>query len=89
MTNETAFNTIVTILSLNLVSVELNSDVRQALVVAVSALEKQIPKKLSVPEVERYTYQYICPQCGCPLEEAYPVLHCPDCGQALDWGENK
>lgn len=54
---------------------------------AIEALEKQIPKKPSVPEVERYTYKYICPQCGCPLEEAYPVLHCMNCGQAIDWSD--
>ena len=72
--------------------------------IAISALEKQIPRK-----VEILTYQplinsgweYRCPNCGCAVGknnnlgfayeeylEPYEV-YCSQCGQALDWSDTE
>lgn len=66
---------------------------------AISALKKQIPKKPTphiVKPVEapmqigngrwqKGTTVYKCPNCGEWVSKAYK--HCPECGQALDWGD--
>jgi hypothetical protein len=60
----------------------------------ISALEKQIPKK-----VELYTNDgnfkwknYPCPCCremlGLNVNKRY-IKFCPNCGQALDWGDSE
>jgi hypothetical protein len=50
---------------------------------AISALEKQIPKK---PH-EYLTNNYSCPICSAKL---YPhSLYCYHCGQALDWSDTE
>lgn len=59
---------------------------------AISALEKQIPKK---PDYEGDGYDengrliydtWICPSCESKYEVDYDEYkHCPNCGQALDW----
>lgn len=50
---------------------------------AIKALEKQIPKKLTVSEEI-----YCCPSCG----EKDAILqgdnYCFNCGQKLDWGSD-
>lgn len=61
---------------------------------AVSALEKQIPKK---PNYEGDGYDengeliydtWICPCCEHKYEVDYDdYTFCPNCGQALDWGD--
>ena len=52
-----------------------------ALKLAISALEKQIPKKL---KDDGWLY---CPICGRDvLLDRFD--YCPDCGQALDWSED-
>ena len=70
--------------------------ITEALNVAVNALEKQIPKR---PDFEGDGYDengyliydtWICPCC----EEHYEVdyddyKHCPNCGQSIDWIEEK
>ena len=57
----------------------------KALDVAITALEKQIPKK---PEDIRYfrtfnSYAGLCPVCGCGANSEFQ--YCGDCGQKLDW----
>ena len=70
--------------------------------VAISALEKQIPKK---PKTLTYKllvdsgWEYGCPNCGCAIGEnknlkfAYTEYlepyesYCCSCGQKLDWGD--
>ena len=54
--------------------------------IAIEALEKQIPKKpLLVPEGESKIHTFKCPTCG-----SYRVRKfCDDCGQAIDWSEEK
>ena len=52
-----------------------------ALKLAISALEKQIPKKL---KDDGWLY---CPICGRDvLMDRFN--YCPDCGQALDWSDD-
>ena len=47
--------------------------------IAISALEKQIPKKP--------TDKYNCPRCG---EQLMGKVNCCEvCGQAIDWGEEE
>ncbi len=72
--------------------------ITEALNLAIEALEKQIPKK---PDYEGDGYdengiliydRAICPCCGNDDFE-YDINNwgckfCPDCGQALDWGNN-
>lgn len=69
----------------------------QALNLAISALEKQIPKKPTphiVQPVEapikigcghwgKGTTVYECPNCKEWVSKIYK--HCPNCGQALEW----
>ena len=63
---------------------------REALDMAIEALEKQIPKRPSVWEnkgswspVPNDDWGYECPCCG-NEDIDYPEHYC-DCGQALDW----
>lgn len=55
--------------------------------VAIKALEKQIPKKLKTADIG-YT-MYGCPNCDY-TDSLWSLKkrdkHCPNCGQALDWG---
>ena len=60
-----------------------------ALNVAISALDKQIPKKpISLPDGHPFYYKiHDCPFC----EESVYVAEgefCPSCGQALDWSDS-
>ena len=73
---------------------QLLSYVNSALNLAISALEKQIPKK---PDLEGDGYDdngeliydtWICPCCGKYYEVYYEEYEfCPQCGQAIDWTE--
>ena len=84
MTNETAFNVIASIIELNLVSVELTEGVREALMIALKSIDKQIPKKVRIEHnIPRYGYASFCPKCN---RMDVGLFHCcPTCGQALDW----
>ena len=65
-----------------------DAEFESALALAIEALEKQIPKK---PTRGKYGHTE-CACCGWTVEsfcgdlEQYPF--CPNCGQAIDWGEN-
>ena len=62
----------------------------EALDMAISALEKQIPKKPKVP-----FDTWVCPECGRDVEYQAKLGdnilfhgqydYCPKCGQAIDW----
>lgn len=57
-----------------------------ALKMAISGLDKQIPKK----PIEKSPWVYHCPRCDSrTIEDAFikKFKFCPDCGQALDWGD--
>jgi uncharacterized OB-fold protein len=60
----------------------------EALEKAIEALEKQIPKKpLLVPDGKSKIHTFKCPTCG---QAMYRVrLFCDDCGQAIDWSNEK
>ena len=62
----------------------------KSLDIAISALEKQIPKK---PRLSRhykcgmYYNDYYCPNDCDSYPQVFPSLKfCAHCGQALDWG---
>lgn len=67
-----------------------------ALCIAIIAAEKQILEKpMRKPEnipkhFNKGVYSYYCPICGKDLLDEINdcFLYCPDCGQALDWGDN-
>ena len=70
-------------------------DYKQALELGVKALEKQIPKK-PVYEGDGYSdghlvYDtWICPLCEKRYEADYDDYdYCPDCGQKIDWSDEK
>lgn len=58
---------------------------------AISALEKQIPKKpLEYDRQEiRYLRTYDCPTCREGFTGTGFADYCYHCGQALDWGDEK
>lgn len=57
---------------------------------AISALEKQIPKKL-IPEGDGYADgemvydSFYCPSCDHRMEEDEVKDYCPKCGQKICW----
>lgn len=51
--------------------------------IALSALEKQIPKK------PIRTDWINCPSCNWGIALMKGTHHCPKCGQALDWSETE
>ena len=61
-----------------------NKDWEEAKYLAIKALKKQIPKKPLKDNGD-----FICPSCS----TYYNMLHgydcCTQCGQRLDWGEDK
>ena len=70
-------------------------EAREALDMAISALEKQIPKKPEQSKTPRYGmgyeyYDWHCPTCGrfLAFETSKGGHHCI-CGQAIDWTEGE
>ena len=68
---------------------ELNQCAYKANLLAISALEKQIPKK---PLEQRYVNYEIenelighCPSCRLKWDVSFWQRHCSNCGQKLDW----
>ena len=67
---------------------QLLSYVNEALKTAVFALEKQIPKKpkvLKVQEVSGYKFG----SCECGEHIMNNEKYCLNCGQALDWSDDR
>ena len=66
----------------------------EAIQVAVNAFEKQIPRraKLYKHNGDFKWENYPCPYCGemlgLEINKRY-VKFCPNCGQALDWGDSE
>ena len=68
---------------------------KEALQTAITALEKQLPKKPLYRETEYYAHKFAkgikAPFCECSRlavdEENDCFTYCPDCGQALDWSD--
>ena len=70
----------------------------RARIVAIEALEKQIPKKVKKEILTSNAFtqwrKYNCPNCGCFLYSGASKpfsaqSHCHQCGQALDWGDDE
>ena len=61
--------------------------------IKIEALEKQVPEKANIwgdgySDGELVYDMYDCPNCGKIYELDYQeYLHCPSCGQAIDWSE--
>lgn len=76
---------------------QLLSYVNEALRLAISALEKQIPKKPKKKEENQYSAFYDCPCCGGYLVSkidgelcgGQEYKYCCRCGQALDWSDTE
>ena len=63
---------------------QLTSDDIEWIELAISALEKQIPKK---PDLDGGIY---CPCCLHEFKENYDTAsYCPNCGQAIDWSDTE
>ena len=73
-----------------------NEDYKQALELGVKALEKQIPKKPTPIDYEKYMDTvknalflkgaYWCPNCNHVVKCG---TYCSDCGQKLDWSDEE
>ena len=64
----------------------------EAVNVALTALEKQIPKIPEYKEEDRFVKNFFavytyCPQCGYEINTG--DMHCIQCGQAIDWMEEE
>ena len=61
--------------------------------IAIKALEKQIPKKVKLRHIRKYDGydDGECPNCGMYVSREYDGndVFCPDCGQKLDWSDEK
>lgn len=77
---------------------EIHSQVlRDAVDVAIQALEKQIPKKPIMKQYfEDLEEEYLCcPTCGEILTDRIPAdnktfyFHCMNCGQKFDWSDTE
>lgn len=60
---------------------QLSESDREAMEMAFSALEKQMPQKPKMP-LDAY---WVCPTCRSKID--HPFEHCMRCGQAIDWEE--
>lgn len=68
----------------------------EARVIAVEALEKQVPKKPEIEQDDIFSDCYECPACGGFIgyvydckESQYQLTYCAGCGQAIDWEEGE
>lgn len=67
------------------------SMLREALDIAIEAIQLQIPKAPSYVGTG-YWYgefiydSWICPNCGIDCEADFDGKYCPECGQAIDFG---
>ena len=60
-----------------------------AFLVAIEALEKQLPKKPDIMDYILGDINFKCPTCKSEYicEKGYEHFYCPNCGQRLDWSE--
>ena len=63
------------------------------LIMAINALEKQIPKKVNLRHIRKYDGydDGECPNCGMSVSRECDGndVFCPDCGQKLDWSDEE
>lgn len=63
-----------------------HGELKEALSMAIEALEKQIPKEPKL--IETYPNNlHLCPSCGSTFITRYDgaMNYCNNCGQAIDW----
>lgn len=70
----------------------ISDKIQQAETLAISALEKQIPKTPLEKEVigvsiTGYKYKGHCPKCSATVSQC-TGNYCSKCGQVIDWSEN-
>ena len=60
-----------------------------AFLVAIEALEKQLPKKPDIMDYILGDVNFKCPTCKSEYicEKGYEHFYCPNCGQKIDWSE--
>lgn len=60
-----------------------------AFLVAIEALEKQLPKKPDIMDYILGDVNFKCHTCKSEYicEKGYEHFYCPNCGQRLDWSE--
>ena len=65
----------------------------ESIVIAISALEKQIPKKVNLRHIRKYDGfdDGECPNCGMSVSRDCDGddVFCPDCSQKLNWSDVK
>ena len=65
---------------------------KKAMYLAINAINKQIPKKLTNFTIDNngYTiYDCECPNCEQSHRELFPFAFCIHCGQKIDWGNEE
>ena len=69
---------------------DLSSKYKNGLRMAIQALEKQIPKKLKEHTQSQYGCIPVCGVCNGIMDLMQGDLnYCPNCGQKLDWSDEK
>lgn len=60
-----------------------------AFLVAIEALEKQLPKKPGIMDYILGDINFKCPTCKSEYicEKGYEHFYCPNCGQKIKWSE--
>ncbi len=60
-----------------------------AFLVAIEALEKQLPKKPDIMDYILGDVNFKCPTCKSEYicEKGYEHFYCPNCGQKIKWSE--
>lgn len=67
----------------------LMKNIKQALDMAIEALEKQIPKKPKAKD-DNFAMSYgICPNCNNIIDDWNDNRFCNECGQAISWEEEE
>ena len=61
-----------------------NQDLYKANLVAIEALEKQMPARIERSNTRAYGY---CSECGKVFWDKWENEYCENCGQKLDWVE--
>lgn len=63
--------------------------VKEAIKIAISAIEKRIPCKLA-PKSSKKAELPVCGKCNSIMDLMQGELnYCPNCGQKIDWGDEK
>ena len=57
------------------------------LVIAIGAVDKQVPRKPKESAIYASCVDWMCPTCGRFHRTEWKMKYCSECGQAIDWGE--